>query len=300
MEWQLDGNYGFLNEEMLNTPVDGVFTYARPDKIGYMIVKVTGKTTPNTKYRVAMITREIVPSEATSRNIYNEANKFAGQNRTHAELVAAAQEQNLSVRNAMVRSMDYKLSGINNARSIIQWAYNEKTEIGTVADQIFESDDMYIVASLKEVFEKGTPELAQVRPMIEQQVRLEMKKDILMARAEEAASAKDINAIATKLGTTVDSVSNISFNSYYFDKFGMEPKVLATIAATKGNKLIGPIKGASGIYMVQIDNVQPQPAANDIAAVRAGLEQSSMQKLRGLTTVLKDKAEIVDQRHLFF
>ena len=52
--------------------------------------------------------------------------------------------------------------------------------------------------------------------------------------------------------------------------------------------------------MVQIDNVQPQPAANDIAAVRAGLEQSSMQKLRGLTTVLKDKAEIVDQRHLFF
>ena len=300
MGWQIDGNYGFLNEVMLNTPENGVFTFERPDKIGYMVVKVTGKTIPNQKYRVAMVTREIVPSEATSRNIYNEANKFAGQNRTYAEFTTAAQQQNLSVRNAMVRAMDNKLGGINNVRNIVQWVYNEKTEVGTVADQIFETENMYIVATLKEVFEKGTPELSQVRPMIEQQVRLEKKKDVLMARAEEVAhNANNINAIATKLGTTVDSVSNISFNSYYFDKFGMEPRVLATIAATKDNKLIGPIKGASGVYMIQIDNIQKQPAA-DIVAVRTNLEQASMQKMRGMTMVLRDRSNIVDNRHLFF
>lgn len=300
MGWQLDGNYGFLNEQMLNTPENGVFTFERPDKIGYMVVKVTGKTTPNQKYRVAMVTREIVPSETTSRNVYNEANKFAGQNRTYAEFTAAAQQQNLSVRNAMVRSMDTRLGGINNVRNIVQWVYNEKTEVGTVADQIFETENMYVVATLKDIFEKGTPELAQVRPMIEQQVRLEKKKDVLMARAEEVLNGtKDINGIATKLGTTVDSVSNVSFNSYYFDKFGMEPKVLATIAATNGNKLIGPIKGTSGVYMVQIDNVQKQPNA-DIVAIRTNLEQAAMQKMRGMTMILKDKSKIVDNRHLFF
>ena len=155
MQWQLDGNYGFLNEDIINTPEGGVFVVKHPNEVGYFVVKVTGKTTPHRKYRVATITRTIAASEGTTRNIYNNANRFAGNNRTFAEMTATAQAENLQMRNAMATAMSYSIPGINNARSIVQWAFNEKTNAGDVADQIFEADDMYIVAALKDIYKVG-------------------------------------------------------------------------------------------------------------------------------------------------
>lgn len=300
MDWQVDGGYGFLNEDIINTPVGEIFTFKHPNEVGYFIVKVTDKTPAVKKYRVAMVSREIVPSEATSREIYNQANQFAGQNRTYQEMIAAAQSQNLQVRNALCNAMTGQLQGVKNSRSIVQWAFNEKTQIGDVADQIFEADNMYVVASLKDVYKKGYPQLDQIRSMIENQVRIDKKAEVLMARAEEAKKAgKDITAIATKLNAVVDTVDSVSFNDYYFGKFGMEPKVQASVAAAKAQSMVGPIKGASGVYMVQIDAVGKNEDM-DAAALRASMEQNYMQKLRAVSQVLKDKAKIVDQRSKFF
>ena len=79
MDWQLDGGYGFLNEELVNRPVGSCFVFEHPQGVGYFLVKVTDKTKAEKKYRVALITREIAASAATNRAVYNEANRFAGQ-----------------------------------------------------------------------------------------------------------------------------------------------------------------------------------------------------------------------------
>ena len=301
MEWQLDGGYGFLNEEIVNTPEGGVFVMQHPNEVGYFVVKVTGKTTPHRKYRVATIARTIAASEATTRNIYNEANRFAGNNRTYAEMTATAQQENLQVRNAMVTPMQYSLSGISNARSIIQWAFNEKSEKGTVADQIFEADDMYIVAALKDIYKVGYATLDQVRSMIENQVRNEKKAELLMARMEEAKKASsDIYGIAAKCNAVVDTLDSVSFNDYYLGKYGMEPKVQSAIAAAENNALVGPIQGAQGVYMVKVNAKVDNPNPTDPASIRSQKEQSFMQGLRSVQQVLKDNAKIVDQRNKFF
>ena len=272
-----------------------------PNEVGYFVVKVTGKTVPHRKYRVATIARTIAASEATTRNIYNEANKFAGNNRTYAEMAAGAQQENLQVRNAMVTPMQYSVSGINNARSVVQWAFNEKTEKGDVADQIFEADDMYIVAALKDVYKVGYATLDQVRNMIENQVRNEKKGELLMARMEEAKNANaDIYAIATKVNSTVDTLDSISFNDYFLGKYGMEPKVQSAIAAAAENTLVGPIQGAQGVYMVKVNAKMDNPTPVDPANIRSQKEQSFMQGLRSVQQVLKDKAKVVDQRNKFF
>ena len=301
LDWQLDGNFGFLNEDIINTPEGGLFVKQHPNEVGYYVVKVTGKTAPHRKYRVANIVRTIAASEATTRNIYNEANKFAGNNRTYAEMTAGAQQENLQVRNAMVTSMQYSVSGINNARSIVQWAFNEKTEKGAVADQIFEADDMYIVAALKDVYKVGYATLDQVRNMIENQVRNEKKGELLMARMEEAKKASaDIYAIATKVNSVVDTLDSVSFNDYFLGKYGMEPKVQSAIAAAAENTLVGPIQGAQGVYMVKVNAKMDNPTPVDPASIRSQKEQSYMQGLRGIQQVLKDNAKVVDQRNKFF
>lgn len=298
MNWQLDGGYGFLNEEIVNRAVGSCFVFEHPQGVGYFVVKVTDKTPAAKKYRVALITREIVPSNATNRAVYNEANRFAGQNRNYTDFSAAAQQDNMQVRSARVTMMMDNMAGIKNARSIVQWAFNEDTKIGDVADQVYECDGMFVVVTLKDIFKKGYATLDQIRPMIEQPVRIEKKAEVLMARASEAVkAAQDINSIAMKLNATVDTIDSVSFNDYYLDRYGMEPKVQAAIAASKGG-MVGPVKGASGVYMVQVDS--KAPVTSDEMSVKMRMEQGYRSKARMASQVLRDKAKIEDQRNKFF
>ena len=301
MEWQLDGNYGFLNEQLVENPEGSVFVVRHPNEIGYFVVKVTGKTPMHKKYRVAVIARGINASDATNRAIFAEANKFAGNNRTAAEMTAAAQAENLQVRNAMVNAMSYNLNNIANARSIVQWAYNEKTEMGAVADQVFEADDQYVVVALKDIYKKGYATLEQVRPNIESQVRVEKMGEILSARLEEAKKAgSNLSSIAAKLNVSVDTLDSISFNGYHMGAYGMEPKLQAAVVTAEANTLVGPVKGANGVYMFQVNNQYDNPNAITAEAVRGQQQQKYMMKLRYIQTALTDNAKIVDQRNKFF
>lgn len=299
MQWQLDGGYGFLNEQIINTPVGGHFVAEHPQGVGFLVVKVTDKTQASKKYRVALITREIEPSKATNDAVFAAAHKFAAANRSLASFTASAQQENLQVRNARVNLMTENLAGVSNARQVVQWAFGEETKVGTVADQVYECDGQFIVAALKDVFKKGYATLDQVKPMIEQQVRNEKKAELLMARAEEAAKAgKDINSIAAKLAVQVDTLDSISYADYYLGRYGMEPKVQAAVAVAKGG-LVGPVKGSSGVYMVQVDSKTPNANAS-ADAVKAQLEQGFRNKARFLSQALRMSADITDQRNKFF
>ena len=79
--WMEDGAYGFLNERIVSTPVGNFFTYDMPNNMGHYLVLVTGKTELHKKYRVAILTIPITPSEQTDGEVYARANQFAGQNR---------------------------------------------------------------------------------------------------------------------------------------------------------------------------------------------------------------------------
>lgn len=298
LQWQPDGGYGFLNELLVENAVGNCFVYEHPQGVGYYVVKVTDKTPAVKKYRVAMVSREIVPSAATNRAVYNEANRFAGQNRSLAEFESAAQQDNMQVRSARATMMANTIAGVSNARSIVQWAYNEETKVGMVADQVFECDGMFVVVALKDVYQKGYATLEQVRPMIEQPVRLYKKGELLMARAAEAVNVgKDINSIATKLGVNVDTLEGVAFNDYYLGRYGMEPKVQSAIATTESG-LVGPVKGASGVYMVQVDAKSDREV--NAEATRVQMEQAYRSKSRMFTQVLRDNAKITDQRNKFF
>ena len=304
MNWQLDGGYGFLNEQIVNTPVGSSFLFEHPQGVGYFIVKVTDKTPATKKYRVAMITREIVPSNNTNRAVYNEANKFAGQNRTIDAFDAAAREQNLQVRNAQVLLMDDRMAGVANARSIVQWVYNEDTKVGAVADQVFECDGMFVVVALKDVYKKGYATLEQARPMIEQQVRLDKKAQVLMERANAAVKGgKDIQSIAVALNMPVDTLDSIVFGDMNMQQFGMEPKVIAAVAATKSG-LVGPLKGSNGVYVVQVDSKVPH--VSDGTELSRMVQMYQYKTLRDgrrawpVAQVLRDAAKITDQRNKFF
>ena len=302
--WQLDGQYGIFNERLVEAANGESFVFALPNDNGYFVVKQTGKTTPVKKYRVALITRDIVYSEATDDRVRNAANAFAAANRTVAEMDDAARKENLNVRSLMVISSSPSVNNMANTRNIVQWAFNDDTKVGSVAEQVYRSDNMYVVPALVSVSEKGFLTADQVTGNemdfnVERQVRIEKAGELLMARAEEAVrAAKDMGSIAAKLGVSVDTLEGVGFNDYYLGRFGMEPKVQATIATTQSGLVEQPVKGANGVYVIQVDG-KAQTEAN-AEAIKARLEQPYRNKARMAGAVLRDKAKIVDNRISFF
>ena len=106
--------------------------------------------------------------------------------------------------------------------------------------------------------------------------------------------------MAAKLNVAVDTLDSISFNDYFLGQYGMEPKVQAAIAAAADNAFIGPIQGASGVFMVKINSRAENPQPVSAESVRIQLQQSYSQKMRGIMQVLKDNAKIIDERYRFF
>lgn len=298
MNWALDGGYDFLNEDIVKHSVGDVFTCDRPN--GHFIVKVTGKTTPSKKYRVAIVNRPIVASAATNKNIYNEASMFASQNRTAEAMEAAVREQNLMMNNTQVFAMSYVMDGHNNVREIVRWAFEKDTKKGDVSDQVFTlEDNAYVVVAVKDIVKEGIPTLAQLREdgNFQNYVKNDKKAAILIEKAKQA-KGNDIEAAAAKLGTTVDTVLNVNFANPYFDKFGAEPRVIGNVAHSQNGAYLGPIKGQTGVYMVKVDNQNTVEA--DAAAIRAQIEQLYGQKLNKLVMMLKENAKVVDNRALHF
>ena len=243
----------------MKTSAGSHFRFALPDELGYAIVKVTEKTVPVKKYRMAVIAQEIRASNETVNEIQNAAYKFLSENRSAKAFEEAARKQNMQVMTAYVHRMDDRVNGLDNARDIVKWAFNANTKVGDVNGDVAALDNLYAVVMLKEVYQKGYYTLAQVRANpsfnIDQAVRTEKRIEIQMAKAEKLAKqCKNIQDMASLLNDSVMVIDSISLFADRFGAFGMEPKVQAVASVSKANGLIGPIKGARGVYFVQVNN----------------------------------------------
>jgi peptidyl-prolyl cis-trans isomerase D len=297
-DWQVDGAYGILNEDIVHHNVGDVFDKELPNNAGYFIVKVTGKSSSKMKYRVALAQKVITPSTDTEKDVRDRANQFASQFSTCQAMIDGAQQQNVQMRSALLVSMSDSLTGFANTREAVRWTFNENTKAGLVSGEIYNSDYSYIVLGLREIYVPDHLTLDQVRPLIENRVRIEKLGEQLAAKAEEAANGtKDINAIAAKLNVSVDTVAGVAFGGY-LGRNGMEPKATGAIAAKKDTGIIGPIQGANGVYVISVDS-NNQGEKSDAESVRQRYENTGMNGLNYLIPVLQSRVKIVDNRLMY-
>lgn len=304
--WLLDGNFqSDLNNIVNQTPVNGIFVHSLPNDVGYWIVKVTGKTEPVNKIQLAAIIMEIRPSEKTINSIRDKANTFLGAATNMTAFTSAAQKQNLNILTSPnLRDMDYQLNGTPYAREIVRWAFNEDTKKGDVAPEVYELPDMFIVVGLKDIKEKGILPLEQVKPYIENMVRMEKKAEVLIKKAQGLiASDKTIDAIALKIGTKVDTAANVSFGDPYFVQAGPEMRVLGTLASVKKTGIQKPIKGYNGIYILEVDSISKKAIKEDPKMIQQSFDMKNIQKtsqLRLPLQVLQEKADITNNFSFFY
>ena len=97
LDWFTDGMMvPQFNEYVVNNPVGSMGIVET--MFGYHIIKVTDKTEPQPKVRLAYMSHEIIPSTKTYQSIYADANKFVTENRSYEKFNTAIEEQGLTKR----------------------------------------------------------------------------------------------------------------------------------------------------------------------------------------------------------
>ncbi|MCF8368417.1 MAG: peptidylprolyl isomerase [Bacteroidales bacterium] len=299
--WFADGQmvYSF-NQAVLNNKI-GQVTMAE-SQFGFHIIKVTDKLKAIPKVRVAVIDIEITPSQATFQDAYAVASEFQGSATTAEAFDTLATKFGLSKRSATVQKMSNRIAGIAYPRSIIQWSFIEGIDVGSVS-HVFTMEDTYIVAIVTKVMEEGIPEMEEIKDKIEPLVLKDLKLKKLEENMKNAlAESQDLNVLAQKFDSKVDTIENVNFNLRNLAGFGNEAAIIAKAFATEIGTLNGPIKGNNAVFFMILDEITPPNPAEDTKMYKTQLIRNFEAKVSNNSYIntLKEKAGIVDNRVLFY
>ncbi len=298
--WFADGSmvYSFNKACLENKVGDRVVVESN---FGYHVLEITGKKEPVKKARVAIIKRAIEASSRTQQDIYAKESRFTAENQNIDAFQKSVAKQKLNKRAAdYVKETDMGLPGLDQAREIVRWAFDDKTKKGNVKD--FELENKYVVAALKEIKNKGIPKLADIRKQIVPLVKKEKKVEMLTKKINDAkSSASAFEQLASKLNCKIDSAIDITFSSYALATAGAEPAIIGKIFSMKKSTMSEPLKGDKGVFVVRLDNIAEPAPQNDFKGEY--MQQSSFFKQRVSYEVyraLQKKADVVDNRRQYF
>ncbi len=269
---------------------------------GVHLIKITDQTKPYTKYAIGYLTKDIRYSNETAQLRYAEASTFAANNNTATKFDKACAELQLTKRIATnLKENDQKISGLQFPRAIIKWAYGEKIEKGAISE-VFQLQDMYVVAKVSAIRTKGNANIEDVKDQIEPIVIKKKKAEKFIEEFNKDLSGNtSLVALASKYNRTVDTAENVSFNTFSLPAYGIEPKVISTATVIEKNKISKPIEGNSGVFVIMVYNQTLAPEKTDYVAEQLSLIRSAVARASYQTyDALKKIAEIKDYRSTWF
>ena len=301
LDWFTDGAMvPEFNQFVVNNPVGSLGVVETV--FGYHVVKVTDKTQPQPKVRLAYVQQENTVSEKTRMNIYAEANKFVTENRTYDQFNKTIEEQGLTKRTK--EGMDkstYQITGLENPREIVRWAFDEKTKKGDISDKIFELDNkQLVVAALTGVIHEGEVPMDGV---IERgKYMLLNKKKGEMAVEKMKACGNDVDRMVNELGAESTTVSDVNIESRVLSNFGVEADIIGTICGMKEGEEVGPVAGNSSAFIIKnVKFTAPEETDDYSTIIREKTSQFTNRSMNnGVYNALRNKVTIKDNRTEIF
>ncbi len=268
---------------------------------GNIIVQVLDRKGLIEKYVAAVIKKSIVFSNDTYRMAYNKFSSFVSANQTADGIFKNAAKNGYKVQEAKdVTTSQHYLANIHGTRDALKWLFEAKE--GEVSQMYPCGDnDHLLVAVLTKINHAGYRSLddPQVKEIIKAEVLKDKKAEMLMAKLE---GINNLNAAKTK-GGKVSNVSQITFAAPVFvtTTGASEPALSGAVYATaKGKFSSKPVKGNAGVYVFRVENKTMRPGKFDARSMEQKLRQKSMQYAGNFMNELYIKADVVDNRYLFF
>ncbi|KXB41103.1 hypothetical protein HMPREF1870_01627 [Bacteroidales bacterium KA00344] len=269
---------------------------------GNIIVQVLDRTNMINKYTAAVVKKTIDYSKETRGKIFNKFSSFASANQTPESIVKNAAKNGYKVQEAKdVTTAQHYLAGIRSTRDALKWLFNaDEGEVSQMYECGDNGDNLLIVICEKihPVGYRGLDD-AQVNEMVKQEVMRDKKAEQLIAKAKTANSI----AAAKAKGAQVMDVNQVTFAAPVFVQAtgASEPALSGAVAATKQGAFSShPVKGLAGVYQFKVVKRTKNEAKFDAKQQEQKLRQKSMQNAGNFMNELYIKANVVDNRYLFF
>ncbi|MBQ8153212.1 MAG: SurA N-terminal domain-containing protein [Prevotella sp.] len=267
---------------------------------GNIVVQVTNRKAMVTKYDAAVIKHTIDFSKDTYSQAYNKFSQYVSENKSLEGLEKNAQKFGYKVQERKdLMNSEHNVAGLRSTRDAMKWIFDAKA--GDVSP-LYEcgNNDHLMVIALTKVHPAGYRDLASV----EDQVKQEVIRDKKFAKAAEMLKGVNSLDAAKQKGAKIDSVRQITFSAPVFVQATgtSEPALSGAVASAKAGQFsAAPIKGNGGAFLFKvIGKKQRENAKFDAKAQQAQLKQQALQAASRFMNELYLKANVVDNRYLFF
>jgi hypothetical protein len=268
---------------------------------GNLIVQVVDRRAMINKYTAAVIKKSIDFSKDTYSKAYNKFSSFVSANQTPESIQKNAKSSGYTVQDAKdITTSTHTLVGINATREALKWLFDAKEgEISPMYE--CGNNDQLLLVVLDKIHPKGyrSYDDPQVKEFLKAEVLRDKKAEQLMAKAKDV---KNIAAAQAK-GAKVDAVNQITFAAPVFvmSVGASEPALSGAVAATaKGKFSSRPVKGNAGVYVFEVTGRTMRPGKFDAKTEEQKTRQKALQYAGNFMNELILKANIEDNRYLFF
>lgn len=268
-------------------------------EFGYHIIEVTNLK-DNTSFKVAIVEREITPSDETLNTMLRKADAFAADLSGVDAFKEKAKQENLSVFDANdVATAERRINNLGEARQVVTWLFRE-AGIGKVST-VFDLSNTYVVAVMTGETERGIKPFDKVKEEITPAVRNEVRGRNIQAKLKGKTETLDELAKLFPRDAVVSSSSDLRLNTSSLPSIGFDPVIIGAAFSIEGGKRSAPLAGENGIVVMDIVNKTEGAAMENYAMFKSQL----MNALTGrggyyITEALKEAAKVEDKRYKFF
>ena len=267
---------------------------------GNIIIQVTARRAFVDKYDVAVVKHTIDFSKNTYSEAYNKFSQYVSENKSVADLEKNAEKFGFRVleRKDLFNS-EHNVAGLRATREAMKWIFDAKEGEVSPLYECGNNDNLLVIA-LTKIHPVGYRSIDGVKDMLTQEVIRDKKFEQIKAKY---AGVKDI-AAAEKAGARIDSVRQITFSAPVFVQAtgASEPALSGAVAAVKQGAFSQEmVKGNGGAYLFQVLKKSDREGAKfDDKLMEQQLSQQALQAAGRFMQELYQKANVVDNRYLFF
>lgn len=263
---------------------------------GIHVVEVANRATHEVD--IASLAFAIEPGGATIRDIEVELDDLAFYAEETGDFRAEAEQLGLSVEQTNIQEDQDNVPGLGNARFFNHFL--DDAEAGDLSD-VIEFEDQLAVLHVTDVQEEDFRPLEEVRAEIEPRVTLQKKRSFLSQRMRDAFDG-DLESVAEALGASVQTMSNLTYDTETISGLGSEPRFAGAAFALDEGETSSVIEGGNGAFIVRADSFVEPPELTD--EVRQELREELLQQRRmeisqDWIASLRDQADIQDNRAQF-
>ena len=306
---EADGEFGKIGEisqatiSYLPTGFDAIFTakvgqpFILQSNIATHIVEVTEAAAPALYKQVALFQKEVISSKETFNKYYNDANRVATlAGGKLANYRAACDSIGVYSHTQNITESTDSYGSIGHAKEVTRWAFDNKP--GKVSNIITVDNNYFFVVAVKDAHKEGIAPVSEVASQIKNQLYIDKYAEKRKAEvAEKIAGLTDLEAIAEKLGTAVNTQNDVAFAS--MNARSLDPKFVGAIAAAPEGKLCGPVAGAIGTYVFKVTGRETGSFYTESDAKNANAQIMNY-NIQNIVNVMMQDAGVKDNRARFF